>query len=584
MRHSFGEARREGRLEPLVACGVACLLLAVAQPRTALAWPDDPLVNVRLSTGVESQSDPMMIPDGAGGAIVVWRELWDNYTRLSIYAQHVMADGAIDPNWPAIGTELCSIVGRGYAQNIVSDGAGGAIVAWYDYRNGDGDIYARRLLANGLVDLSWPDDGVALCTAVGTQGDPHIVADGSGGAIVTWVDNRAAANWGVYAQHVLGSGLVDPSWPVDGRAIPTPGGVYESQGNVSDGFGGAIVIWADSVAHVRAQHVLASGEIDSGWPAAGLFIGTQYLWSAGIVTDMQGGAIVAWGSATGFWSDIYAQHILMGGVLDPTWPEGGQVLCASENDQWRPELVSDGAGGAIVAWDDRGIDFVLGAQHVLANGEVDPTWPTNGTAVLTSGGFTNFGMAPDGLGGAVVAWQDQRGGSYDIYAQRLLADGGVDPAWPVDGRAICTAPDGQWAPHVLPSGSGGAIVAWADFRSSSRFQVYAQRVSSNSQLGDDVVGIPDGFPVASGLELDVRPNPARSGALTVQFGLASGAAASLELLDVAGRRIVAQELGAPGSGRHEVDLGAGRNVPAGLYFVRLKQGVEHRVRRVVVAQ
>jgi hypothetical protein len=80
----------------------------------------------------------------------------------------------------------------------------------------------------------------------------------------------------------------------------------------------------------------------------------------------------------------------------------------------------------------------------------------------------------------------------------------------------------------------------------------------------------------------VRPNPARGGALTVSFSLPDGASATLELLDVSGRRVAGREVGALGAGRHAVDLAAGRHVPPGLYFVRLSRGGIVRATRVAV--
>lgn len=80
----------------------------------------------------------------------------------------------------------------------------------------------------------------------------------------------------------------------------------------------------------------------------------------------------------------------------------------------------------------------------------------------------------------------------------------------------------------------------------------------------------------------VGPNPTRGGALTVCFTLPSGTAASLELLDVAGRRIAAREVGSLGAGQHTLDLGEGQHLAPGLYLVRLTQGANTRVKRVVV--
>ena len=55
---------------------------------------------------------------------------------------------------------------------------------------------------------AWPSDpnlNVPLCTAAGDQLSPTIVSDGAGGAIVVWQDSRSgSANPDVYAQRVKG--------------------------------------------------------------------------------------------------------------------------------------------------------------------------------------------------------------------------------------------------------------------------------------------------------------------------------------------------------------------------------------------
>jgi hypothetical protein len=80
----------------------------------------------------------------------------------------------------------------------------------------------------------------------------------------------------------------------------------------------------------------------------------------------------------------------------------------------------------------------------------------------------------------------------------------------------------------------------------------------------------------------VRPNPSHGSALSVRFTLPSAAAASLELLDVSGRRIAAREVGSLGSGQHTLDLGDGQCPAPGLYLVRLTQGANTRTTRVAV--
>jgi len=157
-------------------------------------WTAD---GVALCTAANDQSTPTIVSDGAGGAIVTWNDIRSG-TNYDIYAQRVNAAGV--PKWTADGVALCTAANGQYSPTIVSDGAGGAIVTWHDYRNGSADIYAQRVNATGVP--QWVYDGVALCTAANHQFSPTIVTDGAGGAIVTWYDYRSGTSYDVYAQRI----------------------------------------------------------------------------------------------------------------------------------------------------------------------------------------------------------------------------------------------------------------------------------------------------------------------------------------------------------------------------------------------
>ena len=70
-------------------------------------------------------------------------------------------------------------------------------------------------------------------------------------------------------------------------------------------------------------------------------------------------------------------------------------------------------------------------------------WNTNGVGIRTTS--ANNAISPqitsDGSGGAIVAWQDYRDGHYDIYSQRIDAVG--NPYWPADGTGVRIAPGGD---------------------------------------------------------------------------------------------------------------------------------------------
>lgn len=92
--------------------------------------------------------------------------------------------------------------------------------------------------------------------------------------------------------------------------------------------------------------------------------------------------------------------------------------------------------------------------------------------------------------------------------------------------------------------------------------------SSESYQGETWIEVPRRFALAlQGL----RPNPTQRD-IAVLFSLPDMAPATLELLDVSGRRVVRREVGSLGPGNHVLNLGRETAIPAGVYLVRLFHG------------
>jgi len=361
------------------------------------------------------------------------------------------------------GAAVCTFANSQENPVVVSDGSGGAIIAWRDRRNSSWDIFAQHMLASGLTDPAWPDGGLVLCAAPGDQINAVIESDGSGGAFVAWQDGRAFGADDIYAQHVLANGVIAPSWPASGFAVCTASNLQSVPVISSDGSGGAIVAWQDirsGLNAVFAQHLSSSG-VDPTWLVNGVRIcpvaSTQV--QPAIAADGAGGALVAWEDLRSG-DDIYSQRIRADGSIDPTWPATGVVVCAAPGGQSATRVISDGTGGLLVTWQDvRSGPEDIYANHVLASGSTDLNWPANGLAVCAAvGQQTEPALASDGSGGAIISWKDMRSGESDVYAQHVLNTGVVDASWPLDGRVICGVAGAQSLVSVAQDGTGGAII------------------------------------------------------------------------------------------------------------------------------
>ena len=225
-----------------------------------------------------------------------------------------------------------------------------------------------------------------------------------------------------------------------------------------------------------------------------------------IIYDGNGGAIIVWrdwrNNSSGIGTDIYIQRFDQDGVEQ--WTNNGVRVCDAAGNQDRPHVVSDGMGGAIVFWQDaRGADIDIYAQHVDMNGNLQ--WTTSGKAICTASGaqylegsgYTLMGYAvEDGSGGAVVCWEDSRGTNKDVYAQRINSAGTVQ--WTANGVQITSLTNDDRGQRILADGLGNYIFCWENYNiGTGASSVYSQKVSSFGVLqwgASPVNAFPSGLP------------------------------------------------------------------------------------------
>ena len=104
---------------------------------------------------------------------------------------------------------------------IDSDENGGVYVAWYDRRNGIGDIYLNYSSDHGTI-LSWQAQDIRLDTdsPSADSGYPKIASDNAGHIYVIWTDDQSGIGPGLYINYSLDYGL---NWLSANRKIGSGG-------------------------------------------------------------------------------------------------------------------------------------------------------------------------------------------------------------------------------------------------------------------------------------------------------------------------------------------------------------------------
>jgi hypothetical protein len=367
-------------------------------------------------------------------------------------------------------------------------------------------LCALLILLPASAHALWVAGGNGVATLPGDQVSSTSVSDGGGGAFVVWAGpstGRSAS--GVYVQHVLHDGALDPIWPVAGVLVANHAFAQTSPAAVSDGVGGVIVAWQDErapgPANMYAIRLYANGSTAPGWTPAstpgGRLLsngdGTRY----GIIVaaDGTGGAVFAWtlsGTSTGDPSDVQAQGVNASGAL--LYGATGTLLTGS-GVQSNPAIASDGAGGAIIAWTDKATTPKVRALALGTNGLKKPGWASV-VGVTNSAAYQDIPqLLADGSGGAFIAWEQvNTDGALDLWAQRLNGSNGTS-TWGAGGKPITVVVNDQSTVKLIADGAGGLYAAWSDARSDLFRDVYATRLNG---AGDYVQGWANGGdPIAS---------------------------------------------------------------------------------------
>lgn len=379
-------------------------------------------------------------------------------------------------------------------------------------------------IANAIAGTSWQSNGLPVCVVSGAQESPYAASVGAGETVVVWADTRDL-DYDIYIQKLDANG--QPVWSLGG--VKVCGASYDQQfpAVVSDGSGGAIVIWqdgrlGDDGLDLYAQRVTPTGTM--AWQADGVpvcsheagLVDPPLAFSHVVTEDGSGGVVVAWrdtrNDPINGNTEIYAQRLNGAGAVQ--WTTNGVKVLGFVTQKWstrNPVIAPDGSGGAVIAWQDArnyattGNDLYV--QHVSSAGM--PTWASNGVVACNAIGDQGYPdiMALTG-GAAAVVWDDKRAGNYDIYTQQFDATGGTQ--FEPNGRLVCGSANDQRTPRICSDSSGGSVIAWTDKRGSTVYtDVYAQRF--------DASGLPlwaaQGAPVctAAGSQTRVRMVPSGSG-------------------------------------------------------------------------
>ena len=506
-----------------------------------LMWAGGDVGGLAICTAEEYQLAVKLAPDGSGGAFLVWYDKRNiETTREDLYMQHLDHEG--QTLWADNGIPLSTAAWKQEGARIVHDGTGNAIVGWADFRNHPygllSDIYAQKVSPDG--NLLWNPDGILICDADEDQNGMRINSDGAGGAVVAWVDDRNGAYplSDIYTQKINSGGTV--AWTANGVIVSNAEYMQTDPLVRVDSNGLAYIAWSDSrlgsagifyqILHpAGTPNLTPNGEVvvfgidgnaqnpaitklnsphskymvvweDLNYVYVGGFIYHQVFGLEGegrqefngqpiaieynkldslangqkdpaLIPDAYNGAIVCWEdyrAANLGIPQIYVQRVKITGEI--LWDSSGVRIMPTDVNQENPQICTDTEGGALIAWEGYSPDLNVKAHiaRITPNGDVP--WFVE----ITDGVNDEYvrGIIPDGEGGAVVYWKS---GSFmwgfDLFAARIDGDGNV--LWFVP---VCEAAEDESYFKGMILSDGNLLFNWQDYRFADDHNLYAQKI------------------------------------------------------------------------------------------------------------
>ncbi|MCF2503959.1 T9SS type A sorting domain-containing protein [Dyadobacter sp. CY107] len=447
-------------------------------------WSTDPTQGNLIRQGTNTIREFNLHTDNNGGTFLVWED-WRTFGP-NIYAQRITTAGS--PKWDEKEGHIVRAM-QGYDEMIAyiaeigstSDGNGNAIIAWSDTRDLF-QVYVQKI--NGTGQTQWQNKGLSICTDCYYAEKVRIISDGSGGAIVAWSGDKASSEASeVYIQRINANG--ESQWQSNGVRVTNNDESGKNFLNiVSDGKGGAIVTWEhleNGISDIRAQHLDNNG--NPHWAAEGVVLGN---FTTGIgkqpesIADGNGGIITVWYDVRNSSGNLYAQRINSNGQLQ--WTLGGLPVCTANEEQIDPRIISDTQGGAIIAWQDSRNGTAnndIYAQRINASGQAQ--WAIDGIPVCaqSSNQFSPH-ITPDGEGGVVMCWTDTRNAGViydnkDVYAQRVTGSGTL--LWESNGAPVATGEAIQGTAAIANDDNDGFVIIWGTDDS-----IFASRLTKDGLL------------------------------------------------------------------------------------------------------
>lgn len=528
------------------------LIVSLFLSKQLIAQPADIIIDdfqVNENVGGAAQTVPSMAADASGNFVMTWQDTRDG--SPGVYAQRFASDGSplggnfkvndVDSPVDRFGPKVAVAgngdftiawfdrrlspegdvfvqrfdksgmpIGENFAINppdadasnfieAAADKNGNTVVAWSDFRHGNNDVFMQRFDPNGNPS----GDNIQVNENGGTANDglPSVAFSDSGKFVVVW-DANTGGDRDVFFQRFDTEGT-----PLGGNVLvnDNTGTTFQGVASVAmDSLGNFIVVWADNrrtgAGDIMAQRYAADGSaINSNFRVND---DTPANHSNPVsILENDGKFLVIWrdnrGAIDSFYGQRYGSDAMPVGVnflIGDSQPQGAQLTA---------DATANAAGYIFGLQDTRATDANIYLLRMDRQGNALENSMLVNDDPPGSSSQQKSRIAVDSSGNFVVAWQDDRNGNPDIYAQRFSNQGAANGSNILVNQNLEPRAN-QSNPDIASSATGHVIITWQEARPggfrdilAQFFDVAGNPVDTNRVVNDSRAHFFRGVPVVA---------------------------------------------------------------------------------------
>ena len=466
---------------------VLCVLALGLSPAVLAQWSSDPAQNLDLSNipGAD-QVQPKLLSLSDNTWYVSWFNNNPNDPPprgYDVYYQYLSANGV--EQLPHDGVQVAKLtLSSTEDYGAAVDSSGNILLAFLDDRhNSNPQVTVTKLARAGHT--IWGPNGVALTNDPGSHHDPKVTVTSDGFIVVGWTNGSV-----VQLQKLTTSGLplwIGQTAMGRGKIIQEAGFNYILSDLHAGDNGSVIVSFVRNHGfgtnnYLYANKLSPSGQLMWGSGHVHVFDGgsLQFGEFPYFTPDGSGGGVFSWYTNSPS-LQVYAQHILANGT--EAFPHNGSVgstnsqrIRVSPSVSYRPATQE-----TFLFWTEQNsLQSMAGVWGQKFNSAGTRQWSDAGLVIkpLSSNSEDWVENVQTGTG-ALVYWVDSPGfGSGTIQAIKLDGNGAtVCPQFPV---STTSANKSRLSAGIAPSGL--SALAWEDDRNGEN-DIFAQNVNPDCTLG-----------------------------------------------------------------------------------------------------